>query len=62
MRVTDDRYAGELEKFDLAIRMIGHEARTGTIRTCTGFTEDRIRKIYSTYFKLRPGITVRRKR
>ncbi len=62
MRVTDDRYAGELAKFDLAIRMIGHEARTGTIRACTGFTEDRIRKIYSTYFKLRPGITVRRKR
>ena len=62
MRVTDDRYAGELEKFDLAIRMIGYEARTGTIRACTGFTEDRIRKIYATYFKLRPGITVKRKR
>ena len=62
MRVTDDRYAGELAKFDLAIRMIEYEARTGTIRACTGFTEDRIRKIYSTYFKLRPGLTVRRKR
>ena len=62
VRVTDDRYAGALAKFDLAIRMIGHEARTGTIRSCTWFTEDRIRKIYSTYFKLRPGISVRRKR
>jgi hypothetical protein len=51
MRVTDNRYAGEIEKFDLAMRMIGHEARTGTIRICTGFTEDRIRKLYSTYFK-----------
>lgn len=51
MRVTDHRYAAELDKFDLAIRMIQHEARTGTIRACTGFSEDRIRKIYSTYFK-----------
>jgi hypothetical protein len=55
MRVTDNRYAGEIEKFDLAIRMIGHEARTGTIRVCTGFTEDRIRKLYSTYFKAGDG-------
>ena len=60
MRATDDRYAGERERFDLAIRMIGHEARTGTIRQCTGFTEDRIRKIYGSYF---PGSnTVRRRR
>jgi len=60
MRATDNRYAGERERFDLAIRMIGHEARTGTIRLCTGFTEDRIRKICSSYF---PGQdTVRRRR
>lgn len=60
MRATDDRYAGERERFDLAIRMIGHEARTGTIRQCTGFTEDRIRKIFASYF---PGAgNVRRRR
>lgn len=51
MRATDNRYASEREKFDLVIRLIGHEARTGTIRTLTGFTEDRIRKIFSTYFE-----------
>jgi len=62
MRVTDNRYAGELEKFDLAMRMIGHEARTGTIRACTGFTEDRIRKLYMTYFKSNPAQQVRRRR
>ena len=62
MRVTDNRYAGELDKFDLAIRMIGHEARTGTIRTCTGFTEDRIRKLYATYFKTAQGHGIRRRR
>ena len=60
MRETDNRYAGERERFDLAVRMIGHEARTGTIRLCTGFTEDRIRKIYASYF---PGQdAVRRRR
>jgi len=62
MRVTDNRYAGELDKFDLAMRMIGHEARTGTIRACTGFTEDRIRKLYLTYFKSNPARQVRRRR
>ncbi len=62
MRVTDNRYAGEMAKFRLAIRMIGHEARTGTIRFCTGFSEDRIRKIYGTYFKNETGNTVRRRR
>jgi hypothetical protein len=51
MRVTDNRYVGEMTKFDLAVRMISHEARTGTIRACTGFSEDRIRKIFGTYFK-----------
>ncbi|MEO7387630.1 MAG: hypothetical protein ABIX37_11890 [Gammaproteobacteria bacterium] len=60
MRATDSRYAGERQRFDLAVRMIGHEARTGTIRLCTGFTEDRIRKIYASYF---PGqAAVRRRR
>jgi len=60
MRATDNRYAGERERFDLAIRMIGHEARTGTIRQCTGFTEDRIRKIYASYFPGADGVRRRR--
>lgn len=51
MRATDDRYLGEQAKFDLAVRMIGHEARTGTIRYLTGLNDDRIRKLYATYFK-----------
>jgi hypothetical protein len=62
MRVTDNRYAGEIARFNLAVRMIRHEARTGTIRHCTGFSEDRIRKIYATYFKLPGGATVKRHR
>lgn len=62
MRVTDHRYAGEMAKFNLAVRMIGHEARTGTIRTCTGFSEDRIRKIYATYFRHAGQTQVKRRR
>ncbi|HJP05205.1 MAG: hypothetical protein CL799_12645 [Chromatiales bacterium] len=62
MRITDNRYAGEMSKFNLAVRMIGHEARTGTIRACTGFSEDRIRKIYATYFKSGKDNQVKRRR
>ena len=63
MRITDNRYSAELDKYDLAVRMIRHEARTGTIRACTGFSEDRIRKIYGTYFKPVVGTaTIRRHR
>jgi len=62
MRATDHRYAADMAKFNLAVRMIGHEARTGTIRNCTGFSEDRIRKIYATYFKSGQGPVVRRRR
>ena len=51
MRATDDRYRGEQAKFDLAVRMIRHEARTGTIRYLTGLNDDRIRKLYTSYFK-----------
>lgn len=62
MRLTDDRYAGERRQFELALRMIGHEARTRTIRECTGLSDDRIRKLYSTYFRNagRSGIKRRR--
>ena len=62
MRVTDHRYQGEMSKFHLAVRMISHEARTGTIRTCTGFSEDRIRKIHTTYFRHGGVATVKRRR
>ena len=51
MRLTDDRYSGEKSQFELALRLIRHEARTGTIRSCTGLSDDRIRKLYSTYFR-----------
>jgi Flagellar transcriptional activator (FlhC) len=58
VRATDNRYAGERDKFDLALR---HEARTGTIRHLTGFSEDRIRKICGAYFPA-DGAALRRRR
>jgi hypothetical protein len=49
MRVSDDRYTRDRERFDLALRLIRHEARTFTIRQWTGLSDDRIRKLYRTY-------------
>ncbi|MGI9221815.1 MAG: FlhC family transcriptional regulator [Woeseiaceae bacterium] len=60
MRLTDDRYAAERSQFELALRMIGHEARTRTIRECTALSDDRIRKLYSTYFRNNGQIQRRR--
>lgn len=51
MRVTDDRYRSERGQFELAMRMIRHEARTNTISYLTGLSDDRIRKVYDTYFR-----------
>ena len=49
MRVSDDRYTRDRQKFDLAVRLIRHEARTFTIRQWTGLSDDRIRKLYRSY-------------
>ena len=62
MRLTDDRYAGERSQFELALRMIRHEARTRTIRECTGLSDDRIRKLYTTYFRNTGATDVHRRR
>ena len=62
MRISDDRYSRDRLRFDLALRLIGHEARTHTIRAWTGLTEDRVRKLYRTYIAEHPGETVARRR
>ena len=49
MRVSDDRYSRDRQRFDLALRLIRHEARTHTIREWTGLSGDRIRKLYRSY-------------
>jgi len=62
MRLTDDRYAGERSQFELALRMIHHEARTRTIRECTGLSDDRIRKLFGTYFQNTANQHIKRRR
>ena len=62
MRLTDDRYSGEIRQFELALRMIQHEARTRTIRECTGLSDDRIRKVYVTYFRNSGASEIKRHR
>ena len=59
MRISDDRYNRDLVRYDLARRLIKHQARTQTIRMWTGLTHDRIRKLYRTY---PPMERVRRRR
>jgi hypothetical protein len=49
MRISDDRYSRERLSLDLALRFLRHEARTQTIRTWTGLTDDRIRNLYRSY-------------
>jgi hypothetical protein len=45
MRVSDDRYCRDLRRFNLAVRMLQHEARTSTICAWTGLNAERIRNL-----------------
>jgi Flagellar transcriptional activator (FlhC) len=49
MRITDDRYHRERLRMELALRFLRREARTQTIRSWTGLSDDRIRKLYRSY-------------
>lgn len=62
MRLTDNRYASERSQFELALRMIHHEARTRTIKACTSLSDDRIRKLYTTYFRDTGVTSIKRRR
>jgi hypothetical protein len=62
MRITEERYSRDRRRFDLAFRMIGHEARTRTIRRWTGLSDDRIRKLYRSYVATGPGRAAKRHR
>ena len=45
MRISKDGCSRERLCPDLAFRFLRHEARTQTIRTWTGLSDDRIRKV-----------------
>lgn len=62
MSTTSVRYQREKGQIELALRMIAYEARTHTIRGCTGLSDDRIRRLYTTYFKDTNGTPVKRQR
>jgi Flagellar transcriptional activator (FlhC) len=62
MHISNDRYFRDRQRHDLALRMIRHEARTCTIRLCTGLTDDRIRRLYKTFARHQAHLRVRRRR
>jgi hypothetical protein len=62
MHISNDRYFRDRQRHDLALRMIRHEARTHTIRSCTGLTDDRIRRLFKTFARHHTTLTVRRHR
>jgi len=49
MRVYDNRYAADLRRHDLAVRLIGHGARTETVRRWTGLSKTRVRSLCRSY-------------
>ncbi len=62
MHISNDRYFDDRLRHDVALRMIRHEARTCTIRTCTALTDDRIRRLYQTFVAYMPSVQTRRHR
>jgi len=62
VHISNDRYFHDRQRHDLALRMIRHEARTCTIRSCTGLTDDRIRRLYKAYATHAPSTPIKRHR
>jgi len=62
MRIYEDRYHRERQRFHVALRFIRLEARTHTIRYWTGLTDDRIRKLYRSYLADSADRLIRRHR
>jgi hypothetical protein len=54
MRISEDRYRGELQRIEIGLRFLHHEARTQTIRVWTGLSNDRIRNLYRSYVQYAP--------
>jgi hypothetical protein len=49
MRASDDRYSRDLRRYNLALKMLRLAARPNTIRAWTGFSDNRVRGIVSSY-------------
>ncbi len=62
MTQTARRYEIERRQLELTLDLIRFEARTRTIRECTGLSDDRIRKIYARYFDSTGPQAIKRRR
>jgi hypothetical protein len=62
MRGYEDRYARDMRRHDLALRMIRNEVRTQTICVWTGLTQERIRRLCRAYGADSSGRQLRRHR
>ena len=62
MRISDDRYSRDRQRYELAWRLIGHEARTSTIVRWTGLSQYQVRRIFRDYGKGRGTADVYRLR
>ena len=51
MRVSEDRYAKDLRRLNVAQRLIQHEVRTQWICAFTGFSEVRVRNLFRAYHR-----------
>ena len=60
MRISEDPYARDLRRLNLAHRLIRHEVRTQWIRACTGLSEKRVRNLFHSYDKACTGVRRRR--
>ena len=49
MLISQDRYQRDRLRYDVALRLMQHEARTGTIREWTALSESQIRNLYHSY-------------
>lgn len=61
MHISNELYFRERQRHDLALRMIRHEARTCTIKACTGLTDDRIRRLCKAYAVHTEALPIRRR-
>lgn len=62
MRVSENRYSRDVRRLNLGLRLVRLQARTGTIRTWTGLTADRIRHLYQQYASELADAGIRRPR
>jgi len=60
MRVSDAGYSHDLRSFNLAMRMLSHEARTRTISAWTKLSADRVRKLSKLQRREKPQNVPRR--